>query len=237
MKKNMRTVYLTLAAAFFAAVCAVTLMMYRGADKAYTVAPLSAGDVSCPGGTDKLMIVAHPDDDMIWGGGHLLDSGWLVVCLTHGSDSVRSAEFREAVTASGNTPLILSYPDKVNLRRDDWSRVREGISADIRTVLQLREWETVVTHNPAGEYGHIHHKMTSALTTEAFSAVGSGKLLYFGKYWSAARLPEAEGDLTPLPDERLRHKKELCAVYRSQERVMRKLEHMFPYEEWQEADL
>ena len=35
---------------------------------------------------NKLMIVAHPDDEMLWGGMNLLlDSGWLVIVSTHGN--------------------------------------------------------------------------------------------------------------------------------------------------------
>lgn len=233
----MKKIYFTLAALFFAAVSLVTLYMYRSIDKAYDVTPLFAGDIAVPEGTDKLMIVAHPDDDMIWGGAHLLEGGWFVVCLTHGDDSVRSDEFSRAVTESGNTPLILSYPDKVNFRRDDWSRVSDSIEADIETILKANEWQTVATHNPQGEYGHIHHKLTSALTTSAFTGTGSGKLMYFGKYYSAKKLPGAAAGLTPLPDEKLAQKQELCRIYRSQERVMDKLSHMFPYEEWEEAEL
>ena len=37
----------------------------------------------------KLMIVAHPDDETLWGGAHLLEGDYLIVCLTHGSDAVR----------------------------------------------------------------------------------------------------------------------------------------------------
>lgn len=31
----------------------------------------------------NLMIVAHPDDETLWGGAHLSDGGWFVVCLTN----------------------------------------------------------------------------------------------------------------------------------------------------------
>ena len=37
---------------------------------------------------DKLMIVTHPDDELIFGGRLLLDKkGWKVVCITNGSDN------------------------------------------------------------------------------------------------------------------------------------------------------
>ncbi|MDO4863976.1 MAG: PIG-L family deacetylase [Ruminococcus sp.] len=233
----MKRLYFAFAALLFALTCAVTFVLHLSYDRAHDVAPLSAESIDCPPITDKLMIVAHPDDETLWGGAHLLDGGWLVVSLTHGSDPVRSAEFSEAVTESGNTPLMLSYPDKVNLRRDGWDEVAGGIESDIATLLQYREWQTVATHNPAGEYGHVHHKRTSALVTEAFTECGTGTLYYFGDYHSARRLPEFEGSLTPVAEDRLDRKRELCGIYCSQKRTVAKLAHMLPYEEWEEAEL
>ena len=232
-----RAAYLALAAGFFSAVCAVTLVLDSNYESAHDVASLTADSVNCPASADKLMIVAHPDDETIWGGAHLLDGGWLVVSLTHGSDPVRSAEFSEAVTASGNIPLMLDYPDKVNLCRDNWTEVSGGIEADISTLLELREWQTVATHNPAGEYGHIHHKLTNALVSEAYASHGSGTLYWFGDYHSAKHLPEFEGSMTQISEDSLARKRELCEVYRSQSRTVGKLSHMLPYEEWEEAEL
>ena len=40
----------------------------------------------------KLMIVAHPDDETIWGGSHLLKGHYLVVCLTNGNNEKRKKE-------------------------------------------------------------------------------------------------------------------------------------------------
>ena len=41
----------------------------------------------------KLMVVAHPDDETLWGGAHLTEGGWFVVCLTNGYNEVRKNEF------------------------------------------------------------------------------------------------------------------------------------------------
>lgn len=35
------------------------------------------------------MFVAHPDDETIWGGSHLLKKHYLVVCLTNGNNKTR----------------------------------------------------------------------------------------------------------------------------------------------------
>ena len=41
------------------------------------------------------MIVAHPDDETLWGGANLLKERYFVVCLTNGYDLIRSNEFKE----------------------------------------------------------------------------------------------------------------------------------------------
>ena len=115
--------------------------------------------------TNKLMIVAHPDDETIWGGGHLLEGGYFVVCITNGENEIRKEEFLRAVKESGNIPLILSYPDKEFGMRSRWWGYIDDITTDIKTILSFKKWDIVVTHNLEGEYGHIHHKMVSALVT------------------------------------------------------------------------
>ena len=38
---------------------------------------------------DSLMVVAHPDDETIWGGAHLLKGKYVVVCITNGNNRTR----------------------------------------------------------------------------------------------------------------------------------------------------
>ena len=65
-----------------------------------------------PTGITHLMIVAHPDDETLWGGAHIADGGYLVVCITNGYNATRSAEF-QVVTQTSKNEAILSYPDKM----------------------------------------------------------------------------------------------------------------------------
>ena len=51
---------------------------------------------------NKLMIVAHPDDELIWGGVHLLEDDYLVVCITRGYDKTRKKEFENVIEATGD---------------------------------------------------------------------------------------------------------------------------------------
>lgn len=184
---------------------------------------------------DKLMIVAHPDDETLWGGAHLLKGGYLVVCVTNGRNEERRAEYISVVEKSGNVPLILEYPDKVFGKRDEWEEVYDKITADVELLVGLKDWDMIVTHNPDGEYGHIHHKMTNKIVTDVCdSKKPSGKLYYFGKYYRAADLPDVKDKLTTITPEELKAKEELMDMYVSQKNTLTKLGHMTFYEEWTE---
>ncbi|WP_124101187.1 PIG-L family deacetylase [Ruminococcus sp. Marseille-P6503] len=204
---------------------------------AYDVKPLTdekikAADVN---NASKLMIVAHPDDELLWGGGHLMEGGYMVLCITDGKDRVRSEEFYRVMKESGNEGIILEYPDKVRGKRDDWSRVRGGIVSDIERVMKYKDWELIVTHNKNGEYGHIHHQMLHSFVTQVYNDDEIDSRLYcFGKYFKRSKLKDAESTLTPITAQQLTYKEELEKLYKSQSETIKKLSHMNEYEIWEE---
>ena len=211
--------------------------LWRGisAERQYQVTPLTDADLSNLdlSHAEHLMIVAHPDDETLWGGGHIADGGYLIVCITNGQNKTRSAEFQSIMQATGNTGLILSYPDKVAGQRDDWSHVSKQIRQDLELVISYKSWKDIVTHNAAGEYGHIQHKMTHQFVTERYDQDAlSTPLVEFGKYYRAGALPDAKKDLTPISEDALRQKEELLKLYDSQTSTVNALSHMNPFEMW-----
>lgn len=207
--------------------------------EAHDVPPLSIEKIRATNDSsaNKLMIVAHPDDESIWGGGHLQEGGYLVVTMTNGRNETRKAEFEKAVLASGNTPLVLEYPDKVNGERDDWQAVYDQMQHDVDMLVSYKRWSLIVTHNPLGEYGHQHHWMTSKLVADSCNKYDVGdKLYYFGIYHSKASLPDYIDDMTPITDEQLEFKNYILEYYDSQENTIGKFEHMLPFEMWLKAD-
>lgn len=180
---------------------------------------------------DKLMIVAHPDDDLLWGGAHLQEGGYFVLCLTNGKNETRSAEFEAMKEAVGCRGLILSYPDKVDGERSDWKHLKQSLNEDLRLILTAREWKCIVTHNPDGEYGHIQHKLTSAAVTAACEDTEyTDALWYFGKYYPPKKLPK---DLSTLSEEVSTRKREWLKIYESQAETLDGFAHMIDYEIWQ----
>ncbi len=181
----------------------------------------------------KLMFVAHPDDELLWGGKHLLEGGYLVVCLTRGDDSVRRAEFEQAVAFAGGKSLILSYPDKIWKWRADWRFWQEQIEADVSAILQYQDWELVASHNAQGEYGHQHHKMTHEIVKKEYQKTGcQARLYWFGKYYVNDKVPY---DLPEMDKSWYNQKRKMAKLYQSQRDTIRKMYHMLPYEYWEPA--
>lgn len=180
-----------------------------------------------------LMVVAHPDDETLWGGGHLTEGGYFVVCLTNANKSKRKAEFERVISESGNKGLILSYPDLTNGVRNNWKKVKPQILSDLNVIMQYKKWATVVTHNPVGEYGHIHHIMTNRLVTYLYHKnYWVDRLYYFGKFCKKKSLKNVYAAVDKLPNKQYKEKKQLLKIYRSQKKIVNKMKHMHPYENW-----
>lgn len=185
---------------------------------------------------NKLMIVAHPDDETLWGSAHLFDGGYLVLCLTNGYDEQRSSEFKLNVQLTGNESIILDHVDRnSNGKRDDWKSSMESIRADIMHYMSLKHWSFVVTHNPEGEYGHNHHILTNRMVTETFDSLDNiDKLFFFGKFYTADEIDDVSDYMPELSPIVLEAKEYLCSLYLSQYRSVARYSHMFKYENWTE---
>jgi LmbE family N-acetylglucosaminyl deacetylase len=174
----------------------------------------------------KLMIVAHPDDDIIWGGSHLIEDDYLVVCITCGTDQTRVEEFKKVMTATNDDYIMLDYPDRTNGKRDNWNSVYDLITNSLDTIINYKDWNTVVTHNPDGEYGHIQHKMTSKIVT---SLANKDNLMYFGHYYEPGKIPE---NLETIPTDNYDIKiNTLVPLYASQ-KIVGPYGHMLNHEVW-----
>ena len=183
---------------------------------------------------DKLMIVAHPDDEMLWGGMHLIKDNYLVVCLTNANTSRygtrRAKELQAVLEKTGDKGIILNYPDYNNAGKvDDWTSYEKAIKKDLTVLLKYKKWKEVVTHNKQGEYGHKQHRQTNRLVTECFQKVkpAGATLMYFGKFHGA----KYKGKTIYTKSE-LRKKANILKLYKSQVKSVQKLSHMNPYENW-----
>jgi LmbE family N-acetylglucosaminyl deacetylase len=109
----------------------------------------------------RTLIVAHPDDELLFAGALLLESAnkpdesWQVVVCTHDSGPRRAQlalSMKGLVDRGVNAfGYSLGLADRGLVERDYYTW-RDGI---LSVPLQLDE--VVYTHNPRGDYGHPHH--------------------------------------------------------------------------------
>ena len=131
----------------------------------------------------NLMIVAHPDDETLWGGANLYNDKYFVVCLTNGFNNQRTNDFRKILKFTKNRDIILDYPDLQDSIRDNWSEVEIGIVKDITTVLNYNNWDKIVTHGPMEQQEIIIiKKSVNMLLFNNLWNVYSKNILFFRLY-------------------------------------------------------
>lgn len=179
----------------------------------------------------NIMIVAHPDDETIWGGANLMKESYFVVCLTNNYHAKRSKEFLQIMNFTNNSGILLDYPDCQDGIIDNWSNVEEGILKDLTTILNYNNWDKIVTYGPDGTYGHIHHKKTSKFVTIITKRLKKyDNLYYFSKYYKKNKIPK---NLNKITHQELEYKNKEISFYKSsKEGIDKYLIHIIPYEKF-----
>lgn len=148
----------------------------------------------------RLMIVAHPDDEVIFGFQALItDPDIHVICCTNGANQARAAEFNLVMRALGASGEIWDYPDV-------WGGgFPDDLLGRIRSAIVKHDAGTLITHGVDGEYGHTQHQALHRIVLQAASA--GMPVVCFGTGIAA-------GDF--LPFRVIRRKLDILSLYLSQ---------------------
>jgi hypothetical protein len=94
------------------------------------------------------IVVAHPDDEVMWFGGLMVrHPGWTVICCSiPRTDPIRAYKFFAACETLGAKARLLPFQE------GPASGGLDGLDN-----LDLAPFDSIVTHNVVGEYGHRHH--------------------------------------------------------------------------------
>ena len=119
-----------------------------------------------------LVVVAHPDDEIVFFGALIRDLSRAgvrvqVICATghFGSaqlTSTRRAEFQRACWQCGAQGRHLGFPDNAE------ALPVEELEAELAKVARRCDWSVVCTHGVWGEYGHRHHRDTCLAVHRVF---------------------------------------------------------------------
>ena len=178
---------------------------------------------------NNLMIVSHPTDEIIFGGAHLLEDNYLVVCITCGVDKTTTHDFINVLQKTKDQYIILGYPEYSNNERENWSNYKTNIKEDITKIMKLKEWSKIVTHNPEGEYGNLQHKLTSKIVTNLSP---KKSLYYFGKYYTKNTIVNEKDKLSKININTLNKKIKLIGTYKKESYIQTEFNHIYNYEEW-----
>lgn len=178
---------------------------------------------------ENLMIVSHPGDEILFGGAHLLKDKYLVVCITCGVDKNLTLDFIEVIQKTDDEYLILGYPEYTKDERENWNIYSHAIKEDLSIIINLKEWSSIVTHNPEGEYGSIQHKYISKWTT---NLAPKDNLIYFGKYYTKNSIVNHYDEFSQLNKNTLNQKLNLLGIYKTEDYLQTEFSHIYNYEEW-----
>lgn len=142
---------------------------------------MSVGDPSI---CNCALIVAHPDDETIFGGRTLLhsppNSFWHVVVLTNARNKKRVKELLRAMSHFPQVKAVtmLNMVDNMLFKALPFLWKRFG-SIEERIHEFIQNKKLVVSHNERGEYGHIQHRGTHKLISNMESIHPYTKFKYF----------------------------------------------------------
>ena len=180
---------------------------------------------------DKIMIVAHPDDEILWGGANLYKDKYFIVCITNGYNELRAKEFRKSLNFTKSGGIILNYTDLQDNKISNWSEIENGIIKDLIKIINYKKWDKIVTHGPEGTTGHPHHKKISKYVSQIAKKYNKfNNLYYFGKFYKKGKIPQ---NLTTINKTELEFKINAIKLYQYPKKAINNLwKHFLPYENW-----
>ena len=174
---------------------------------------------------NKLMIIVHPEDGLIWGGNELSKGNYLVVCVTCNKNN---KDFIRIMNKMNNQYVLLSYDEDTEFIEEN-----NILNRDLEYYINKYDWNKIITHNSEGEYGSIQHKIVSNKVSNIVK--DKSKLFYFNKYYVESEFKQEKIKYYRLTDNELELKLKYISMLDDIEYVSI-FKHIIPYEGFVRGD-
>ncbi|QBO57061.1 PIG-L deacetylase family protein [Chryseobacterium salivictor] len=128
------------------------------------------------------VIVAHPDDEVLWCGGMILlhpECNWFVACLCRKNDPDRAPKFQRTLKELGAQGIMGNLDDGPEQKPLDIKEVQDAIL----DLLPKSNFDLMITHSPYGEYTrHLRHEEIGS----AVIALWNGQKIETKELWTFA---------------------------------------------------
>lgn len=143
------------------------------------------------------VIVAHPDDEILWVGGTILSHPeyvWYIVSLCRGNDNDRAPKFFKALKMIKANGIMGDLDDEPEQKPMDATEVENAIL----DLLPVKHFDLIISHSPNGEYTrHIRHEEIG----KAVINLWQKNQIATNEYWSFA-YDDGHKKYLPRPDEK-----------------------------------
>jgi len=171
---------------------------------------------------NKLMIIVHPEDGLIWGGNELSKGSYLVICLTCNK---KDTDFINIMNKMHNDYIFLDYDESTN-----FSEEYNILNNKLKYYLNKKDWLKIITHNQEGEYGNIPNKIISERVTTLLS--NKNNLYYFSKYYLEDDFSKESIKYYQLNEEEYLNKIKYISMLKDLDYI-NEFKHLLPYESFQ----
>jgi len=127
-----------------------------------------------------LMIVAHPDDEILFGYHDIYHNKVDVICLTSKSDNIRSNEFYKCMDICNLTGTMFDLPDSST---NTWTELTDSFIIDtyIQPLLN-KSYDMIVSHGEDGEYGNLQHIRVNSIAKSFAKIINKPFMTFFSRF-------------------------------------------------------
>lgn len=140
------------------------------------------------------VIVAHPDDEILWCGGMMLlhpECNWFIACLCRKNDSDRAPKFQKVLKELNAKGIMGDLDDGPEQHPLDKKEVQKAIL----DLVPKSNFDLTITHSPFGEYTkHVRHEEIGS----AVIALWNDKKIQTNELWAFA-YEDGNKNYDPIP--------------------------------------